>query len=95
MTQTTDTTLPYTVTGVPRIINGKVIIGNGGAEYRVAATSRPMTLKPANRLALVGTCPATPPSPTNNRNWREAAKDLDRRVLEDRRRRHRLGRHGL
>lgn len=33
--QTTDTSLPYTITGVPRIVKGKVIIGNGGAEYRV------------------------------------------------------------
>jgi PQQ-dependent dehydrogenase (methanol/ethanol family) len=33
--QTTDTNLPYTITGVPRIVKGKVIIGNGGAEYRV------------------------------------------------------------
>ena len=33
--QTTDTNLPYTVTAVPRIVKGKVIIGNGGAEYRV------------------------------------------------------------
>ena len=31
--QTTDTAKPYTITGVPRIIRGKVIIGNGGAEY--------------------------------------------------------------
>ncbi len=33
--QTTDTSLPYTITGVPRIVKGKVVIGNGGAEYRV------------------------------------------------------------
>ena len=33
--QTTDTSLPYTITGVPRVVKGKVIIGNGGAEYRV------------------------------------------------------------
>jgi PQQ-dependent dehydrogenase (methanol/ethanol family) len=33
--QTTDTSLPYTITGAPRIVKGKVIIGNGGAEYRV------------------------------------------------------------
>jgi quinohemoprotein ethanol dehydrogenase len=33
--QTTDTTLPYTITGAPRVVKGKVIIGNGGAEYRV------------------------------------------------------------
>ena len=33
-TQTTDTSRPYTITGAPRIVRGKVIIGNGGAEYR-------------------------------------------------------------
>ncbi len=33
--QTTDPALPYTITGAPRIARGKVIIGNGGAEYRV------------------------------------------------------------
>jgi quinohemoprotein ethanol dehydrogenase len=32
--QTTDESLPYTITGVPRIVKDKVIIGNGGAEYR-------------------------------------------------------------
>lgn len=34
-TQTVDTTKPYTITGAPRVIGGKVIIGNGGAEYGV------------------------------------------------------------
>jgi PQQ-dependent dehydrogenase (methanol/ethanol family) len=33
--QTTDPTKPYTITGVPRIVHDKVIIGQGGAEYRV------------------------------------------------------------
>jgi quinohemoprotein ethanol dehydrogenase len=33
--QTTDRTKPYTITGAPRVVNGKVIIGNGGAEYGV------------------------------------------------------------
>ncbi|MBF8270073.1 MAG: qheDH, partial [Gammaproteobacteria bacterium] len=33
--QTTDPAQPYTITGAPRIINGKVIIGNGGAEFGV------------------------------------------------------------
>lgn len=32
---TIDRTRPYTITGAPRIVNGKVIIGNGGAEYGV------------------------------------------------------------
>jgi quinohemoprotein ethanol dehydrogenase len=34
-TQTTDPNLPYTITGAPRVVNGKVLIGNGGAEYPV------------------------------------------------------------
>ncbi|WP_240653457.1 PQQ-dependent dehydrogenase, methanol/ethanol family [Sphingomonas crocodyli] len=33
--QTTDPTKPYTITGAPRVVRGKVIIGNGGAEYGV------------------------------------------------------------
>lgn len=33
--QTTDPEKSYTVTGAPRIIDGKVIIGNGGAEFGV------------------------------------------------------------
>jgi quinohemoprotein ethanol dehydrogenase len=34
-TQTTDTDLEYTITGAPRVVKGKVIIGNGGAEMGV------------------------------------------------------------
>ncbi len=33
--QTTDPDKPYTITGAPRVVKGKVIIGNGGAEYGV------------------------------------------------------------
>jgi quinohemoprotein ethanol dehydrogenase len=32
---TVDPQLPYTITGAPRVIDGKVLIGNGGAEYGV------------------------------------------------------------
>ncbi len=34
-TQTTDNSKPYTITGAPRIVKDKVLIGNGGAEYGV------------------------------------------------------------
>ena len=34
-TVTTDNTKPYTITGAPRVVRGKVVIGNGGAEYGV------------------------------------------------------------
>ncbi len=33
--QTTDTKRPYTITGAPRVVKGRVLIGNGGAEYGV------------------------------------------------------------
>ena len=32
---TVDQSKPYTITGAPRVVNGKVIIGNGGAELGV------------------------------------------------------------
>ena len=34
-TETVDAALPYTITGAPRVIRGKVLIGNGGAEFGV------------------------------------------------------------
>jgi PQQ-dependent dehydrogenase (methanol/ethanol family) len=34
-TLTIDPTLPYTITGAPRVVKGRVLIGNGGAEYGV------------------------------------------------------------
>ncbi len=34
-TETVDRSLPYTITGAPRVVRGKVLIGNGGAEYGV------------------------------------------------------------
>ena len=33
--QTTDPKRPYTITGAPRVVKGKVLIGNGGGEYGV------------------------------------------------------------
>ena len=33
--QTTDKNYPYTITGAPRIVDGKVVIGNSGADYGV------------------------------------------------------------
>ena len=33
--QTTDNSKPYTITGAPRVVKGKVLIGNGGGEYGV------------------------------------------------------------
>ena len=35
ITETVDSSKPYTITGAPRIVKGNVLIGNGGAEYGV------------------------------------------------------------
>ena len=85
----------YTITGAPRVIKGKVIIGNGGAELGVrgyvtaydAATGQPglALLHGAGRsVAALRTARA-----------RAGREDLDRRVVEARRRRHRVGLDGL
>ena len=34
-TLTIDPDKPYTITGAPRVVNGKVLIGNSGADYGV------------------------------------------------------------
>ena len=34
-TQTTDPSKPQTITGAPRVVKGKVLIGNGGSEFNV------------------------------------------------------------
>ncbi len=34
-TVTVDQSKPYTITGAPRVVKGKILIGNGGAEYGV------------------------------------------------------------
>ena len=33
--QTLDTTQPYSITGPPRVFDGRVVVGNGGADYGV------------------------------------------------------------
>ena len=42
---TIDRKFRYTITGAPRVVKGKVIIGNGGAEMGVRGTFRLMTPK--------------------------------------------------
>ncbi len=90
--QTTDTNLPYTITGVPRIVKGKVIIGNGGAEYRVRGYRH--RLRRRNRrttLALV-VRPRRSGQALRAARTRRSRQDLEgRQLLEDRRRRHACG----
>ena len=66
----------YTITGAPRVFNGKVMIGNGGAEYGAADTHR---LRCRNRqpgLALVHV-PGDPSKPFEDDSMAAAAKTWD------------------
>ena len=73
-TQTTDTTLPYTITGVPRIVNGKVIIGNGGAEYRVRGYVTAYDSETGEQAWPWWAVPGDPSKPYEQPELAEAAK---------------------
>ena len=64
--QTTDPKQPYTITGAPRIVKGKVLIGNGGAEYGVRGYVSAYDAETGKLKSGASTpCPASPATPTN------------------------------
>ena len=63
--QTTDLREPYTVTGVPRIANGKIIIGNAGAEYTVRGYVSASDARTGRQLWRFYTVPGNPNDPNN------------------------------
>jgi PQQ-dependent dehydrogenase (methanol/ethanol family) len=71
---TIDRTRPYTITGAPRIINGKVIIGNGGAEYDVRGYVGAYDAKTGEHLWRFYTVPGNPAEPFESPALEEAAK---------------------
>ena len=60
--QTVDPSMPYTITGAPRIINGRVIIGNGGAEMGVRGYITAYDANDGRQLWRFYTVPAQPGS---------------------------------
>ena len=76
-TTTVDQTQPYTITGAPRIVKGKVIIGNGGAEYGVRGYVRPTTPRPGKLAWRFYTVPGDPSKPQENTGAREGAADVE------------------
>jgi quinohemoprotein ethanol dehydrogenase len=72
--QTTDTSLPYTITGVPRIVKGKVIIGNGGAEYRVRGYVTAYDAETGQQAWRWWAVPGDPSKPYEQPELAEAAK---------------------
>jgi quinohemoprotein ethanol dehydrogenase len=71
--QTTDPAKAYTITGAPRIANGKVIIGNGGAEIGVRGYISAFDTADGHLLWRFHTIPGDPSRPYENEQMRSAA----------------------
>lgn len=63
----------YTITGAPRAYNGKIIIGNGGAEYDVRGFVAAYDAASGERLWQFYTVPGDPAKPFENEALKQAA----------------------
>jgi quinohemoprotein ethanol dehydrogenase len=73
-TQTTDNSKPYTITGAPRVVKGKVIIGNSGADYGVRGYFAAYDADTGKMAWRVYTVPGDPSQPYEQPELAEAAK---------------------
>lgn len=73
-TQTTDPSKRYTITGAPRVIKGKVIIGNGGAEMGVRGYVSAYDAETGKLVWRFFTVPGDPSQPFENPILEKAAK---------------------
>lgn len=71
--QTTDPAKAYTITGAPRIANGKVIIGNAGSEIGVRGYVSAYDAADGRLLWRFHTIPGDPAQPYENEQMRAAA----------------------
>jgi PQQ-dependent dehydrogenase (methanol/ethanol family) len=72
--QTTDPKQPYTITQVPRIVRGMVVIGNAGAEYTCRGYVSAYDAASGKMKWRFYTVPAAPGDPTNTPLLEKAAK---------------------
>lgn len=70
---TVDQSKRYTITGAPRVVNGKVIIGNGGAEYGVRGYVSAYDAKWGNLVWRTYTVPGDPSLPFESQALEGAA----------------------
>jgi quinohemoprotein ethanol dehydrogenase len=73
-TQTTDPAKRYTITGAPRVVKGKVIIGNGGAEMGVRGYVSAYDAETGKMVWRFYTVPGDPSKPFENAILEKAAK---------------------
>ncbi len=71
---TVDTTKFYTITGAPRIVKGKVIIGNGGAEFGVRGYVTAYDAMSGEQQWRFYTVPGDPSKPYESKAMEIAAK---------------------
>lgn len=73
-TQTVDTSKPYTITQAPRVINGRVIIGNSGGEYGARGYLSAYDAESGKLCWRFFTVPGDPSKPFENEAMSRAAK---------------------
>ena len=72
-----DRARPYTITGAPRVFKGKVIIGNGGAEYGVRGYITAYDAETGAQRWRWFTVPGDPSKPFEDESMARAAKTWD------------------
>ena len=72
--QTVDKKYPYTITGAPRVVKGKVLIGNGGAELGVRGYFTAYDAESGKQLWRFYTVPGNPADGFENETMEMAAK---------------------
>lgn len=71
---TIDRTRPYTITGAPRVVKDKIIIGNGGAEFGVRGYVSAYDARSGELAWRFYTVPGDPSKPFEHPELEEAAK---------------------
>ena len=71
---TVDTSKAYTITGAPRVVGGKVIIGNGGAEYGVRGYITAYDAETGAQQWRFYTVPGDPSKPFESKAMEKAAE---------------------
>jgi quinohemoprotein ethanol dehydrogenase len=72
-----DSKMSYTITGAPRVFNGKVVIGNGGSEYGVRGYVTAYDAETGNQSWRWFVVPGDPAKPFEDESMAAAAKTWD------------------
>lgn len=72
-----DRSRPYTITGAPRVVKGRVLIGNGGADYGVRGYITAYDAQTGKKAWRWFTVPGDPSKPYENEAMKRAAASWD------------------